>query len=337
MLLEVKNLSCHFQIAGRSVPIVDDLSFSVDEGRCLALVGESGCGKSMTALSLLRLLPKAGRIASGSVLLAGKDLLRHSVPQMYKVRGHEMSMIFQEPMTSLNPVMRVGAQVEEAVLLHEKVSPKAARERGLQLFKRVGIPDPEARFSTYPHQMSGGLKQRVMIAMALVTRPKVLLADEPTTALDVTIQAQIIQLLRELQRDFQTAILLITHDLGVVNQIADEIAVMYAGRIVEQAPRAQLLAAPQHPYTRGLLSALPGRAGPKVRLTEIQGTVPSPKNWPQGCRFQDRCPLVHSACRTSIPPLIGEERANRVACHAVQAAPGASVLAPSGPEQEVES
>jgi len=323
MLLNVSHLTCSFRIAGREVPIVDDVSFQLREGACLALVGESGCGKSMTALSLLRLLPRGGRITGGSVEFLGKDLLKYSVPQMYGVRGSEISMIFQEPMTSLNPVMRVGDQVMEAVLLHEKVSKQAARERGIELFKRVGIPDAAARFDTYPHQMSGGLKQRVMIAMALVTRPKVLLADEPTTALDVTIQAQIIEALRELQRDFQTAVLLITHDLGVVNQIADDIAVMYAGRIVEQGARRTLLGHPQHPYTRGLLGALPGRAGPKARLAEIQGNVPSPKSWPSGCRFRPRCPLAHNECEVHVPQLtqVGQNRTG-VACFAVQ--PGAA-------------
>lgn len=268
MLLQVKDLTCTLRSGAKELNVVDRVSFDLEVGKCLALVGESGCGKSMTALSLLRLQPKVARITGGQVLLHGKDLLDHSVPQMYEVRGRQISMIFQEPMTSLNPVVRVGQQVMEAVLLHERVSKKAARGRGIELFKRVGIPDPEQRFDSFPHQMSGGLKQRVMIAMALVTRPQVLLADEPTTALDVTIQAQIIELLRELQRDFHTAILLITHDFGVVNQVADDIAVMYAGRIVERGPRRELLLAPNHPYTRGLLAALPGRASPKAKLHE---------------------------------------------------------------------
>ena len=236
---------------------------------------------------------------------------------MRKVRGHEISMIFQEPMTSLNPVVQVGDQVSEAVLLHESVSKRAARDRALGLFKRVGIPDPEARLSQYPHQLSGGLKQRVMIAMALCTRPRVLLADEPTTALDVTIQAQIIELMRELQRDFQTAILLITHDLGVVNQIADEICVMYAGRVVERGSRAAILGNPSHPYSQGLLAALPGRQEPGQPLHEIGGVVPSPKDWPTGCRFRERCAEAHERCAQAIPALI--QRAgtdSRVACFA---------------------
>ncbi len=315
MVLEVRGLRTSFPIGGKQVPIVDEVSFTLEKGKCLALVGESGCGKSMTALSLLRLVPKPGVITGGQVLLDGKDLLRKSVPQMRAVRGHEISMIFQEPMTSLNPVVRVGDQVVEALELHEDVSKKAARERGIALFRRVGIPDPEARFDTYPHQMSGGLKQRVMIAMALVTKPRVLLADEPTTALDVTIQAQIIELMRELQRDFETAILLITHDLGVVNQIADEIAVMYAGRIVEQGERRKVLGAPAHPYARGLLAALPGRVAPGESLHEIEGAVPSPANWPSGCRFRSRCPEAIDDCAKVVPQLLslGEGR-TRAAC-----------------------
>jgi len=317
MLLEVKELTCSLRLAGQEVPIVDGVSFNLQAGKCLALVGESGCGKSMTALSLLRLQPKVAHIVGGQVLLSGKNLLGYSVPQMYQVRGREMSMIFQEPMTSLNPVVRVGQQVMEAVMLHEQVSKKAARSRSIELFKRVKIPQPEQRFEAYPHQLSGGLKQRVMIAMALSTRPKVLLADEPTTALDVTIQAQILELLRELLQDFQMAMLLITHDLGVVNQIADDIAVMYAGRIVEQAERRQLLTQPQHPYTRGLLGALPGRAAPKAALSEITGSVPSPAHWPSGCRFRPRCAEAMERCGHAFPELIqlGE---TRVACFARQ-------------------
>lgn len=317
MVLEALNLTTTFPIDGKRVPIVDALSFSLEPGKCLALVGESGCGKSMTALSLLRLVPKPGEISAGEVRLLGEDILHKTVPQMREIRGHEISMIFQEPMTSLNPVVRVGEQVIEALRLHENVSKSEARKRGIALFKRVGIPDPESRFETFPHQMSGGLKQRVMIAMALVTKPRVLLADEPTTALDVTIQAQILQLMRELQRDFKTAILLITHDLGVVNQIADEIAVMYAGRIVEQGTRKQVLGTPSHPYTRGLIASLPGRVEPGERLHEIEGAVPSPKNWPTGCRFRTRCPEAMPICAESVPQLLPLASSGaRVACFA---------------------
>jgi oligopeptide/dipeptide ABC transporter ATP-binding protein len=304
MVLSIDHLTTTFPFSGNRVPIVDDVSFVLEPAKCLALVGESGCGKSMTALSILRLVPRPGRISGGEVRLRGDDLLGYSVPKMRTMRGREISMIFQEPMTSLNPVVRVGDQVVEALRLHEDVSEKAARERGVALFKRVGIPDAQARFDSYPHQMSGGLKQRVMIAMALVTKPRVLLADEPTTALDVTIQAQIIELMRELQRDFHTAILLITHDLGVVNQIADEIAVMYAGRIVEKGERKRVLGSPEHPYTRGLLAALPGRVSPGEELHEIRGAVPSPTNWPSGCRFRPRCPEAFDRCEREVPPLI---------------------------------
>jgi oligopeptide/dipeptide ABC transporter ATP-binding protein len=297
---------------------VDDVSFSLAAGQVLALVGESGSGKSMTALSLLRLVPKPGRVDGGRILLDGRNLLELSVPAMRRVRGHDIAMIFQEPMTSLNPVVRVGDQVVEAVLLHERVSKGAARERGIELFKRVGIPDPVARFSAFPHQLSGGLKQRVMIAMALVTRPRVLLADEPTTALDVTIQAQILELMRELQRDFRTAILLITHDLGVVNELADEIAVMYAGRVVEQGMREQVLAAPRHPYTRGLLAAMPSRNTPGKPLYEIRGVVPAPNEWPAGCRFCSRCDEVREECEGTLPRLLQLGHEQRVWCHAVE-------------------
>lgn len=314
-MLEVQDLTTSFPVKERRVPIVDGISFRLEKGKCLALVGESGCGKSMTALSILRLVPKPGRISGGHVLLDGEDLAELTVPQMRHVRGHEISMIFQEPMTSLNPVMRVGDQVVEALQLHEKVSDRAARARGIELFEKVGIPDPEQRFDTFPHQMSGGLKQRAMIAMALCTRPRVLLADEPTTALDVTIQAQILQLMRDLQNDFDTAILLITHDLGVVNQIADEVSVMYAGRIVETGSTQHILGTPSHPYTQGLLGALPGRSQPKQRLHEIAGTVPSPASWPSGCRFRTRCPEVVDMCSQAVPPLLPLARGGSVACY----------------------
>lgn len=300
-VLSVEQLVTTFPIGGKRVPIVDEVSFTLDEGRCLALVGESGCGKSMTALSLLRLVPRPGRIESGRVELLGQNLPELDVTKMRRVRGRQISMIFQEPMTSLDPVTKVGEQVMEVITLHEKVSRIAARERVLSLFRRVGIPDPDARLDAYPHQLSGGLKQRVMIAMALVLHPRVIVADEPTTALDVTIQAQILELLRELQRESKTAVLLITHDLGVVNQLADEVAVMYAGRVVEHASREVLLEAPSHPYTRGLLSALPSRAKPGARLHEIEGSVPSPAHWPAGCRFAPRCPEAIERCAAAVP------------------------------------
>jgi oligopeptide/dipeptide ABC transporter ATP-binding protein len=319
-LLTVEGLTTTFPVAGARVPVVEDLSFALEAGRCLALVGESGCGKSMTALSLLRLVPRPGRVEAGSVRLDGRELTTLAVPEMRRVRGRQLAMIFQEPMSSLNPVVTVGAQVEEAVLLHERVSRKSARERGLALFRRVGIPEPELRWAAYPHQLSGGLKQRVAIAMALVCRPRVLLADEPTTALDVTIQAQILELLRELLRDLGTAIVLITHDLGVVNQLADEVAVMYAGRVIERGPRAELLTRPAHPYTRGLLGALPSRSAPGQRLYEIPGVVPALGSWQAGCRFRARCVEAFEPCKeTPLPTLVSP--GHLAACFRCQAAP----------------
>ncbi len=301
-VLIVKDLTTSLPTGEGPVPIVRDVSFELTAGRCLAIVGESGSGKSMTALSILGLVPRPLAITSGQILLEGQDLVRLSAAAQRRVRGREIAMIFQEPMTSLNPVIRVGEQVTEALLLHEKVSKRAALARALELFERVGIPDPAARLEAYPHQLSGGLKQRAMIAMALIMRPKVLLADEPTTALDVTIQAQILRLLRELMGEFGTALLLITHDLGVVNQIADEVAVFYAGRIVERAPRDQFFSAPAHPYSAGLLDALPARAKKGARLREIPGHVPSPTNVPAGCAFGPRCPRRGEACEV-VPEL----------------------------------
>src|SRR5450755_3227490 len=316
-LLEVSGLTTSFPSERGRVPVVDDVSFSIAAGEVLALVGESGCGKSVTAFSVLRLIPKTGQIDGGSVAFQGRDLRTRSVPEMRGVRGHEIAMIFQEPMTSLNPVTRVGAQVVEAIRLHESVTKLAARERTFELFKKVGIPDARERLDAFPHQLSGGLKQRVMIAMALATRPKLLIADEPTTALDVTIQAQILQLLRELQRDFGSSILLITHDLGVVNELADRIAVMYAGRIIEHGGREEVLSAPRHPYTQGLLRSIPALAKRGERLTEIPGVVPRPSNWPKGCRFCTRCPRAFEPCPEIVP---GETRifeTHSACCHAV--------------------
>ncbi|MAI79131.1 MAG: peptide ABC transporter ATP-binding protein [Deltaproteobacteria bacterium] len=316
-LLEVKGLTARFPGPGEGLPIVDGVDFHIDSGEVLALVGESGCGKSMTALSLMRLLPKPGRIASGRVRLGDEEVLSMSVNAMRRVRGHRMAMIFQEPMTSLNPVVRVGKQVMEAIRLHEDVSRSAARLRSLELFSEVGIPDPEARLDAYPHQLSGGLKQRVMIAMALSTRPELLIADEPTTALDVTIQAQIVRLLRDLQRDRGMSILLITHDLGVVNELSDRVAVMYAGRIVETGSRQDIFKRPRHPYTRGLLRSNPALAVPGERLPEIQGVVPSPVEWPQGCRFSTRCSEVFEPCRIDVPQTTNLGEGHRCDCHGV--------------------
>ena len=314
MALEVRDLTVTFPFGDARIPVVDHVDLSVAPGETLALVGESGCGKSMTTLALMRLVPRPGRIESGSVRLAGEELLDLPVAAMRRVRGGRMALIFQEPMTSLNPVVRVGVQVVEAIRLHESLSTAAARARARELFVRVGIPDAAARLDAYPHQLSGGLRQRVMIAMAVATRPSVLIADEPTTALDVTIQAQILALLRELQREEGTAILLITHDLGVVAGCADRVAVMYAGRIVEQASCADLLAAPRHPYSRGLLAATPAAVRPGERLAEIPGSVPGAAQWGHGCRFAPRCPLAVETCRSDVPPLTAVTDGWRVAC-----------------------
>ncbi len=317
-LLEVEGLRTCFPSTTGLLPVVDDASFSLDRGETLALVGESGSGKSMTALSLLRLVPKPGRITAGAIRLEGRDLLSLSVDEMRRVRGGRIAMIFQEPMTSLNPVVRVGDQVVEAIRLHERVSKAEARERTRGLFVEVGIPDPEARLSAYPHQLSGGLKQRVMIAMALSTRPEILIADEPTTALDVTVQAQILELLRQLQRERGTALLLITHDLGIVNELADRVAVMYAGQLVEVAPREALFTRALHPYTQGLLRSMPALAQPGERLPEIPGVVPSPEHWPAGCRFATRCPQRFEPCADLVPRELRPVSGRRVSCHAVE-------------------
>ncbi len=317
-LLEVRNLRTVFPGESGPLPVVDDISFSLARGEVLALVGESGSGKSMTALSILRLVPKPGQVVSGEVRLAGEDLLRLPVTKMRRIRGARIAMIFQEPMTCLNPVVSVGAQVMEAIRLHDSINKIDARARTRELFVEVGIPDPDARLDAYPHHLSGGLKQRVMIAMALSMRPEVLIADEPTTALDVTVQSQILALLRRLQSDRGTAILLITHDLGIVNELADRVAVMYAGRLVEVAERKALLSEPLHPYTQGLLRSIPSRSRPGEPLPEIPGVVPPPHQWPAGCRFSTRCPIRFEPCAEVFPEQIRPAEGRRVWCHDVE-------------------
>jgi oligopeptide/dipeptide ABC transporter ATP-binding protein len=316
-MLEVRDLTTSFPVGKAQIPVVDEVSFSIEPGEVLALVGESGCGKSMTALSVMRLVPKPGQIQHGQILMNGRDVRGLSIPEIRRLRGHEIAMIFQEPMTSLNPVVTVGSQVVEAIALHERTSTASARSRTIELFERVGIPDASERFYAYPHQLSGGLKQRVMIAMALSTRPSLLIADEPTTALDVTIQAQILELLRELQRDMGMSILLITHDLGVVNELADRVAIMYAGRIVEAGTRMELLSDPAHPYTQGLLKSNPALAQPGQRLPEIPGVVPASEDWPEGCRFANRCDRVIELCQRKVPGLTSIGDTQSASCHAV--------------------
>ncbi len=319
VLLDVQNLRTSFPSPTGRIAVVEDISFQIKKGEVLALVGESGCGKSVSAMSIMRLVPKPGLVESTTKLMfQGRNLLDLDVPEMRKVRGGDIGMIFQEPMSSLNPVQTVGAQVVEAILLHEDVSAADARDRTIQLFKRVGIPDPDQRFDAFPHQLSGGLKQRIVIAMAIAMRPKMLIADEPTTALDVTIQAQIIDLLRELQEELETGILLITHDLAVVNELADRIAVMYAGRLVETAPRRELFEGASHPYTQGLLKAIPGLVKKGERLHEIEGVVPPPAEWPDGCRFSSRCPIRLAHCADKPAPQIERTDGHIAYCHALE-------------------
>jgi peptide/nickel transport system ATP-binding protein len=300
------------------VRVVDRVGFSINAGEMLALVGESGSGKSMTALAIMRLVPRPGRIEAGArITFEGRDLLSLPVPEMRSVRGARIGMIFQEPMTSLNPVTAVGDQVKEAIELHTSLPRGKARERVIELFGLVGIPDPGSRFAAYPHQLSGGLKQRVMIAMAMAMRPKLLIADEPTTALDATIRAQVLELLRDLAAKTGTAVLLITHDFGVVNEVADRVAVMYAGQIVEQGTRAELLGAPRHPYTQGLLRSIPRPEARGKRLEEIKGAVPRPGHWPQGCRFHPRCPSAFEPCRVEEPARTAVSATQVAYCHLV--------------------
>jgi len=314
-LLEVADLRVYFNSGHGSMKAVDGVSFEVRQGATLGLVGESGCGKSVTAFSILKLVPSPpARYAGGAIRFGGEDLLPLAESAMRRIRGNQIAMVFQEPMTSLNPIMSVGRQISEAILEHQPVSRAQAREMAVQMLGRVGIPAPQARFSEYPHQLSGGMKQRVMIAMALVCRPQLLIADEPTSALDVTIQAQILDLLNELQQELKMAILLITHDLGVVAQSCDRVAVMYAGKIVETAATPELFRNPKHPYTHGLFRSLPGLAGRRERLAPIPGVVPSPLDFPSGCRFRSRCSLAKDICRQE-PPLRELAPDHFAACH----------------------
>jgi oligopeptide/dipeptide ABC transporter ATP-binding protein len=313
-LLHVAGLKTVFATERGEVPAVDGVDFSVAAGETLGIVGESGCGKSVTALSIMRLVRRPGRIVGGAVYFAGRDLLRLRERDMRAVRGNEIAMIFQEPMTSLNPVLTIGSQIAEAVRLHQGLGRSAAWERGVEMLRSVRIADPEQRAHEYPHQISGGMRQRVMIAMAMSCTPRLLVADEPTTALDVTIQAQILELLRELQRQVGMAVLLITHDLGIVAEQADHVAIMYAGSIVERSTADQIFARPLHPYTRGLLASVPGIGGRRSRLETVPGVVPDPFELPSGCRFRDRCTEAIDACASTVPPLEEKQPAHSVAC-----------------------
>ena len=316
-LLSIQHLSTHFFTEQGLVKAVQDVSFELRAGKTLAVVGESGCGKSVTALSAMRLIPwPPGKIVEGDILLEGRSLLKLSDRQMRQIRGNEIAMIFQEPMTSLNPVFTVGSQIVETIMLHRKIGVRKAREQAIEMMRKVGIADPQRRIDEYPHQMSGGMRQRVMIAMALSCSPKVLIADEPTTALDVTIQAQILDLLRQLQRDRQMSIILITHDLGVVAENADDVVVMYASKVAETASVTALFEKPLHPYTQGLLRSLPRLGEKKHRLDVIGGAVPDPLHFPGGCKFHPRCPIGKNQrlCHDVEPPLKEVAPGRCVAC-----------------------
>ncbi len=315
-VLDVKNLSTYFYTDEGVVRSVEGVSFHIDAEETLGIVGESGCGKSVTSLSIMQLVPNPpGKIVAGEILFQGDNLLKKTPEQMRKIRGNDIAMIFQEPMTSLNPVYTIGDQIAEAVVLHQKVSKKAAFDRAVEMLRLVGIPSPEGRAREYPHQMSGGMRQRVMIAMALSCNPKLLIADEPTTALDVTIQAQILDLMRKLKQEFHTAIMLITHDLGVVAEMTDRVAVMYAGKVVEECSTVDLFREPLHPYTVGLLESIPRLdVVSNEKLHVIEGTVPNLLHLPQGCSFAPRCPQAMDICRRESPVLTEVSDGRKVSC-----------------------
>ncbi len=317
-LLEVEDLRVHLATGRGVVKAVDGISFRLEAGRALGIVGESGCGKTMTALSLMRLLPvPPARIAGGSIRFQDENLLAMDSARLAEIRGGAMAMIYQDPQTSLNPVFTVGEQIAEAARLHRRDSRQAAWARAVDMLRLVNIPDPDRIAAAYPHQLSGGMRQRVVIAMALACDPKLLIADEPTTALDVTIQAQILDLLRKLREELGLAVILITHDLGVIADLVDEVAVMYAGKIVEHAPVKTLFASPKHPYTQGLLRSVPSLETREHRLRTIEGTVPPPLAMPAGCRFNPRCALATDQCRAEEPPIVATGYAALAACWAV--------------------
>jgi len=317
-ILEVKDLVTSFDTESGRIRAVDRVSFNVGKGRTLGVVGESGCGKSVTALSIMRLLPNpAGKIEHGEIRFAGKDIAKLPADEMQKIRGRKISMIFQEPMTALNPVHRIGRQIGEVFRLHyPEMNDLEVIKESVKLLDKTGMPDPEKRINEYPHQISGGMRQRVMIAMALACRPDILIADEPTTALDVTIQAQILDLICELQQDTDMSVIFITHDLGVIAEICDDVVVMYAGKVVEKASALALFESPQHPYTKGLLASIPKlETERKSRLNIIEGRVPSLEELPKGCRFSNRCPYVMDICSTESPPLIDVAESHAASCY----------------------
>lgn len=314
IVLKTEHLCTSFFTQHGEAKAVNDVSITVPRGKIIGIVGESGCGKSMTARSIIRLLKYPGKIVSGSILLAGKELTELSEHEMSTVRGEEIGMIFQEPMTSLNPVMKVGKQVREAVLLHRRVTPREAKAEVLRMFRKVGISEPERRYECYPHELSGGLRQRVMIAMAMICRPKLIIADEPTTALDVTVEAQILQLMRDLRDDTGSGIILISHNLGVIAQMCDYVYVMYAGRIVEQAETFELFDNPLHPYTVGLMASVASLDGGKAELDTIPGVVPNLLHLPEGCSFSPRCAGCRAECSAVVPELTEVSTGHLVRC-----------------------
>jgi oligopeptide/dipeptide ABC transporter ATP-binding protein len=317
-LLEVQNLQTHFPTRAGLVKAVNDVSFYIDEGELLGLVGESGCGKSITALSIMKLISPPGKIVGGAIKFKGEELTTATNDRMREIRGNDIAMIFQDPMTSLNPVYTVGEQIAEALRLHRKLDKKAAWSAAIESMREVSIPDPTRRANDYPHQLSGGMRQRIMIAMALACDPELLVADEPTTALDVTIQAQILELLDELRQTRKLAVLLITHDLGVVAEVADRVCVMYTGKIVEESNVNEIFEKPKHPYTQGLLKSVPKLTAHDIekvsRLQTIEGTVPSPTNLPEGCHFAPRCEYKMERCTNGEIPLYNLENASKVRC-----------------------
>ncbi len=314
-LLEVKNLKTHFYTEDGIVPAVNGVDFNLKPGETLGIVGESGCGKSITSMSIMRLIPTPpGKIVGGEILFEDRDIVKMSEAEIRKIRGNDIAMIFQEPMTSLNPVFTIGSQIMEAIMLHQKMDKKAAREKCIEMLRLVGIPRADEVVDDYPHQFSGGMRQRAMIAMALSCNPKLLIADEPTTALDVTIQAQIIELMKELKEKLNTAIMLITHDLGVVAEMADHVIVMYAGRIVEDANVIDLFKDPKHPYTIGLMKSKPSLEGSAKRLDVIPGSVPNPLAMPEGCSFHPRCSHAMEVCKKQVPELTSIGGGRKVRC-----------------------
>jgi len=313
-LLEVKDLHVGFQNKKKFMTIINGISFSVEKGETLCIVGESGCGKSLTSLAIMNLLPELGKISKGQIVFDNEDLTQKSQREMSKIRGNDIAMIFQEPMTSLNPVHTIGKQVTESIRWHQGLGKAEAMKKAIEMLRKVRIPSPEQRIYNYPHELSGGMRQRVMIAMALSCNPKLLIADEPTTALDVTIQAQILDLMNELKDDLDMSIIMITHDLGVVSEVADRVLVMYAGMVAEYGDVHSLFTNPQHPYTQGLIESIPKLNEEVLELPIIKGSVPRPENMPQGCRFSNRCSFAQPACSIKIPPLVSYEKKHNVSC-----------------------